>query len=94
MSPTWQRNRAGRQGLPLCRLYARFWGGDITLMSMENWGCSFLIRLPKKRTAGKMIKVNKGDHYQTLSGNYQTLGGKSGQAGLSSKLIYPTGAVQ
>ena len=46
-----------------------------------------MIRLPKKRTAGKMIKVNKGDHYQTL-------GGKSGQAGLSSKLIYPTGAVK
>ena len=41
---------AGRQGLPLCRVYARFWGGDITLMNVENWGCSFLIRLPKERS--------------------------------------------
>ncbi|KAJ1484643.1 branched-chain alpha-ketoacid dehydrogenase [Baffinella frigidus] len=60
---------AGRQGLPLCRVYARFWGGDVTLMNVENWGCSFLIRLPKKRSVGQMFQLGKGDHYQTVGGS-------------------------
>ncbi|EKX54886.1 hypothetical protein GUITHDRAFT_63012 [Guillardia theta CCMP2712] len=32
-------------GLPLSRLYARYWGGDITLFSMENLGVDCYVRL-------------------------------------------------
>jgi len=32
-------------GLPLSRLYARYWGGDITLFSMENLGVDCHVRL-------------------------------------------------
>ena len=32
-------------GLPLSRTYARYWGGDISVFSVENWGVDSYIRL-------------------------------------------------
>jgi len=32
-------------GLPLSRLYARYWGGDIQVLSLENWGVDCHVRL-------------------------------------------------
>jgi pyruvate dehydrogenase kinase 2/3/4 len=34
-------------GLPLSRLYARFFGGDLQVMSMPNYGVDCFLYLPK-----------------------------------------------
>uniref|UniRef100_A0A7S3YTG3 Protein-serine/threonine kinase n=1 Tax=Lotharella globosa TaxID=91324 RepID=A0A7S3YTG3_9EUKA len=39
--------RLARNGLPVCRLYARHFGGDLTIQVMENHGTDVFVTIPK-----------------------------------------------
>ena len=39
-------------GLPISRNYARYFNGDLTIMSMEGYGTDSFIYLPRLRTTG------------------------------------------
>lgn len=60
-------SRVSRQGLPLSRLYARYWGGDVTMISMENWGCDFLLRIPLVALPGEQLIIPDLQHDDPLS---------------------------
>eukprot|EP00471_Norrisiella_sphaerica_P005136 CAMPEP_0184489186 /NCGR_PEP_ID=MMETSP0113_2-20130426/14710_1 /TAXON_ID=91329 /ORGANISM="Norrisiella sphaerica, Strain BC52" /LENGTH=373 /DNA_ID=CAMNT_0026872457 /DNA_START=128 /DNA_END=1249 /DNA_ORIENTATION=- len=45
-------------GLPVCRLYARHFGGDLSIQVMENYGTDVFVTIPKR-----------GDHPEALPGN-------------------------
>jgi len=60
-------NRVSRQGLPLSRLYAQYWGGDVTVCSMENYGCDFLLRIPLANKPGTQHAIPDTMHDDPLS---------------------------
>mmetsp|Transcript_32651 Transcript_32651/g.55399 ORF Transcript_32651/g.55399 Transcript_32651/m.55399 type:complete len:507 (+) Transcript_32651:3-1523(+) len=39
--------RLSQNGLPVCRLYARHFGGELSIQAMENYGCDVFITLRK-----------------------------------------------
>ena len=59
--------RLSRQGLPLSRLYARYWRGDVTMTSMENWGCDFLLRVPLEARPGERLIIPDEMHDDPLN---------------------------
>jgi signal transduction histidine kinase len=61
------KTRVSQQGLSLSRLYARYWGGDITMASMENWGCDFLLRIPLVAHPGVQLILPDAMHDDPLS---------------------------
>ncbi len=61
------KTRVSQQGLSLSRLYARYWGGDITMVSMENWGCDFLLRIPLVAHPGVQLILPDAMHDDPLS---------------------------
>ena len=60
-------SRISRQGLPLSRLYARYWNGDVTMTSMENWGCDFLLRVPLEARPGERLIIPDALHDDPLN---------------------------
>lgn len=44
-------------GLPICRLYARFFGGSLTLQEISRFGADAYLRLGFIHTDSERIKI-------------------------------------
>eukprot|EP00522_Entomoneis_paludosa_P009424 CAMPEP_0172441984 /NCGR_PEP_ID=MMETSP1065-20121228/2469_1 /TAXON_ID=265537 /ORGANISM="Amphiprora paludosa, Strain CCMP125" /LENGTH=641 /DNA_ID=CAMNT_0013191625 /DNA_START=333 /DNA_END=2258 /DNA_ORIENTATION=+ len=68
-------------GLPLCRIYARYLGGDLTLKSMEGYGLDAYLHLPRLGVAcenlPRLVRHSPGERDSTPNRNvrnFSTLG--------------------
>jgi pyruvate dehydrogenase kinase 2/3/4 len=43
-------------GLPMSRVYAEYWGGDINIMTMEGYGTDAYVRIPRLGTQNENIQ--------------------------------------
>jgi len=57
-------------GLPLSRLYARYFGGDLTLVSVEGYGTDALVYLKRNLSEAREVIPRLDD---SRVGNYQTI---------------------
>ncbi|KAI9321592.1 branched-chain alpha-ketoacid dehydrogenase [Dichotomocladium elegans] len=44
-------------GLPMSRVYAEYWGGDINLVTMEGWGTDAYVRIPRFGTQNENLDL-------------------------------------
>ncbi|KAI7871558.1 branched-chain alpha-ketoacid dehydrogenase kinase [Spinellus fusiger] len=48
-------------GLPMSKVYAEYWGGEISVVTMEGWGTDSYVRIPKLGTQNENIDVEQSD---------------------------------
>ncbi|KAI7878313.1 alpha-ketoacid dehydrogenase kinase [Lichtheimia hyalospora FSU 10163] len=44
-------------GLPMSRVYAEYWGGDINVVSMPGWGTDAYVRIPRFGTQNENLDI-------------------------------------
>lgn len=62
-------------GLPMSKVYAEYWGGDINLQTLDGWGSDAYVRIPKLGDQMEHLDVEDHDsdlHVELDSGSYVT----------------------
>ncbi|KAI8339243.1 branched-chain alpha-ketoacid dehydrogenase [Chlamydoabsidia padenii] len=62
-------------GLPMSKVYAEYWGGDINLQTLHGWGTDAYVRIPKLGDQMEHLDVEDHDsdlHVELDSGSYIT----------------------
>ncbi|KAK9362835.1 branched-chain alpha-ketoacid dehydrogenase [Lipomyces starkeyi] len=45
-------------GLPMCKIYAEFWGGKIAVKSIEGFGCDVFLHISKLGNESRFVQMN------------------------------------